>query len=125
MTSAERALYHQIHPAKLATDVTAAFLAAYFFWQHRLASALVMGFVPPIIVSAIVLSAASLESYRVSRFGKYVHRYMDNRLIDAGRLAGVGLLWIGAWHHEEIAMAAGVLIVAVCWARGAIVSLVK
>jgi hypothetical protein len=125
MTFAERALYHQIHPAKLATDITTACLAAYFFWQHRLASGLLMGFVPSVVVSAMVLRTANLEQYRVSRFGKYVRRYMDNRLVDAARLAGVGLLWIGAWHRQTITILAGASIIVACWSSGAILSMMN
>jgi len=125
MTFAERALYHQVQPAKLATDITTGCLAACFFWQHRLASGLLMGFVPSVVVSAIVLRTANLEQYRVSRFGRYVRRYMDNRLVDAARLAGVGLLWIGAWHRLAMLMLAGASIIVACWSRGAIVSMMK
>jgi hypothetical protein len=29
-------LFHQVHPAKLATDASIAVISLYFFWQHQL-----------------------------------------------------------------------------------------
>lgn len=40
MTLRERALYHQIHPVKLAVDWSAGLVSAVLLWRHRLAAAL-------------------------------------------------------------------------------------
>jgi hypothetical protein len=42
MTLKERMLYHQVHPAKLGTDIAAEVTSLYFFWQHELAPALLI-----------------------------------------------------------------------------------
>jgi hypothetical protein len=36
MEFTERVLYHQIHPLKLLTDVSTAFIATALLWNHRL-----------------------------------------------------------------------------------------
>ena len=36
MTLKEKILFHQVHPAKLATDAISAVISLYFFWQHAL-----------------------------------------------------------------------------------------
>jgi hypothetical protein len=46
----EKQLYHQVHPLKLATDITAAIVATYFFWFHEFWLALAWMFLPPIII---------------------------------------------------------------------------
>ena len=58
MTLKERALYHQIHPLKLGTDILASIVSLYFFWQHELLIALALHFLPPIIMSALLVRYA-------------------------------------------------------------------
>lgn len=36
MTPQEKALYHQIHPLKLFTDISAEVISLYLFWKRRL-----------------------------------------------------------------------------------------
>jgi len=40
MNLKEKILFHQVHPAKLATDILASIVSLYFFWQHDLVTAL-------------------------------------------------------------------------------------
>ena len=87
MTSRERVLYHQIHPAKLSTDVIAAVISLYCFWQHWLWMALILHFLPPIVASALVIQWADLDRQRRSAFGVYVKRMMT-RTVEAVRLGG-------------------------------------
>jgi len=117
MRFAERALYHQIHPLKLFTDVSTAFIAAALLWTHRFGEAMVVGFVPAIVVSAALLRWADLEPYRASRFGRYVSGFMTRR-VEAARFAGLVPLWGGAWFRSPLAMAAGVAWIAGCWLWG-------
>ena len=42
MTLKEKALYHQIHPLKLSTDILAAAVSLYLFWVHEPLPALVV-----------------------------------------------------------------------------------
>jgi hypothetical protein len=113
----ERVLYHQIHPLKLATDAATAFGAAALLWRHHLASGLILGLLPPLAVTAALLRWADLESYRTSRFGRYVSAFMTRR-IELARLAGMLPLWLGAWRRSLITMLAGVVWIVGCWLWG-------
>ena len=42
MSFAERALYHQIHPAKLFADTATALVAIDLFWRHALVPGLII-----------------------------------------------------------------------------------
>jgi len=117
MTPKEKALYHQIHPAKLATDLAASVISLYFFWQHQLVIALAIHFIPPLVASGLVIRYAALERYRDSAFGRYVARHMT-RLIEGVRLFGDIVTLIGAWYHDWLLIAAGFAIVLGAWGQG-------
>src|SRR5258708_12570119 len=76
MTPQEKTLYHQIHPLKLFTDISAEFVSLYLFWKHKLIAGLVVIFVPPILASALIIRLANLETYKQSAFARYVRLYM-------------------------------------------------
>jgi hypothetical protein len=63
---ADKALYHQIHPAKLLTDWATAFVAAYLLWEHALVAGLIVGFIPSVVASALVIRFADLERLKAS-----------------------------------------------------------
>ena len=113
----QKALYHQIHPLKLLTDWSSAFLAAYVFWRHRLVLGLAVGLLPPALISAALIAWANLEPHAESRFGRYVRRNMTRAMVVL-RLAGVLALWSSAWFHYGLGMCAGLLVVLAAWARG-------
>jgi len=69
VTFAERALYHQIHPAKLFADISTAVVGLDLFWRHELAPGLIIALLPPVLVSAVLLREADLERYRSSPMG--------------------------------------------------------
>jgi hypothetical protein len=117
MQFAERVLYHQIHPLKLFTDWSTAFIAAALLWNHRFGEAMVVGFVPSIVVTTVLLRWADLERYRASPFGRYVSGFMTRR-VEAARFAGLLPLWLGAWYRSPIAMIAGVVWIVGCWLWG-------
>jgi hypothetical protein len=120
MTLAERVLYHQIHPAKLLVDWTAGLVAAGLLWHHHLASALIVGLLPPVCASAILISdrfEPALQHYRTSAFGRYVARHMTHGM-EGLRLVGLVLLWWGSWHQRLAVAALGVIVVLAAWARG-------
>ena len=112
-----RLLYHQIHPLKLLTDWGTAAVAAWLLWDHRLGAALLVGFVPPILVTAILVRWADLEPYRDSSFGRYVARHMT-RAVEGLRLAGLAVAWGAAWAHRPLYTAGGVAIILGAWAWG-------
>jgi hypothetical protein len=121
MMFAEKALYHQIHPAKLGTDITASIVSLYLLWQHQLVAGLLVHFVPPIIASALVMAYVDLEQQRTSRFGRYVARMMT-RPIEAVRLFGDIVSVFGAWYRAPLVIAAGLAIVLAAWLSGLVTS---
>ena len=117
MAASDRVLYHQIHPLKLFTDVSTAATACYLLWEHRVAPAFVIGFVPSIVVSAVLITWADLEPYRRSPFGGYVGSFMTRR-VEIARFAGLVPLWGGAWARSARLIAAGVVWIIGCWLWG-------
>jgi hypothetical protein len=67
-------LFHQIHPAKLATDIGTAVISVYFFWQHDLVVGLLIHLIPSPIGSFVVIRFANLEHYKNSQLGAYLIR---------------------------------------------------
>ena len=113
----ERILYHQIHPAKLVTDIGTAIGATPLFWRHHPGEALALGFLPSIAVTAVLLRWGDLEPYRASRFGQFVKRYMTRR-VEMARLAGLIPLWGGAWFRLPLIIMAGAAWIVGCWLWG-------
>jgi hypothetical protein len=81
MTSQEKILYHQIHPLKLFTDISAEFVSLYLFWRHKLIAGLIVMFVPPIIASLLIIELVNLETYKQSAFGRYIRIYMTPSVV--------------------------------------------
>ena len=100
MTMKEKILFHQVHPAKLATDIAAAFISLYFFWQHDIVVSLLTHLVPPPIASFAVIHFANLESYKNSHLGAYLVRYMTSTA-QATRLVGDVIMVFAAWLPNE------------------------
>lgn len=117
MQREERLLYHQIHPLKLITDAATAIAAAGLLWRHQLGPAMLIGWIPPIAVSAALLRWADLEPYRSFVFGRYVRRFMTRR-VELARFAGLIFLWGGSWLRRPSLIAAGVVWILVCWLLG-------
>jgi hypothetical protein len=121
MTLRERALYHQIHPAKLAVDWSAGIVSAVLLWQHRLVAGLLWGVVPPLVASAPFLLGcldATLTRYRTSALGRHVARSMTRAMVGL-RLIGLLGLWLGAWRRQPLIIALGLALVVAAWVRGA------
>jgi hypothetical protein len=73
----ERKLYHQIHPLKLATDIGVTPISLYLLWQRRIAPAIVVGFVPPVVVSVVMMIwPPDLERLKRTALGQYISKYM-------------------------------------------------
>ncbi len=117
MTFAERALYHQVHPAKLFADLSTALVAIDLFWRHALAPGLIIALLPPLLVSAVLLREADLERYRSSPMGAYLRQFMPP-WVQAIRLFGVGVAFYAAWYHFPAGVISGLALVAICWANG-------
>ena len=117
MTLSEKILYHQIHPAKLATDIGAEVISLYLLWRHQLALGLITHFAPPIVASALLVPLGGFEAQKDSRFGRYVARHMT-RAVEAARFGGDIVMVFGAWFRSPIWIAAGLLVVIAAWASG-------
>jgi hypothetical protein len=117
LTFRERFLYHQIHPAKVFADWATALVAIDLFWRHELAAGLIVGLLPPVLVSAVLVSEAELERYRSSPMGAYLRRFMPP-WVQAVRLFGVGVAFYAAWHQVPSGVVVGLALVAICWANG-------
>ena len=117
MTFAERALYHQIHPAKLFADIATAVLAIDLFWRHALVPGMIIALLPPLLVSAVLLRESDLSRYRSSPMGAYLRRFMPP-WVQTVRLFGVALAFYASWHHVPAGIYGGLALVAVCWANG-------
>lgn len=117
MDSAEKRLYHQIHPAKLLTDWGMLALALYLLWRRRWRLALIVTFVPSIIASYLLIRYADLAPYKASPFGHYVARSMT-RSMEGVRFAGAGVMMLGAWQRRPWLLPVGLLIILAGWLRG-------
>jgi len=117
VTFAERALYHQIHPAKLFADTATALVAIDLFWRHALVPGLIIALLPPLLVSAVLLREGDLERYRSSPMGAYLRQFMPP-WVQAVRLFGVGVAFYAAWFHFPAGVVSGLALVAICWANG-------
>lgn len=115
----EKSLYHQIHPAKLATDVSTSAISTVLLWDHELLPGVLVGIIPSIIASVLIIRFLDLESYRRSRLGGYVGKYMTGGM-QGLRLVGQVIAWLGAWYRSPYAVGAGFLVILLAWARGKI-----
>jgi hypothetical protein len=113
----EKALYHQIHPAKLGTDVVFAFVSLYFFWQHQFIMALALHFIPPIVASFLIIRYLNLEAQKDSAFGRYIKRSMS-RAMEGLRFLGDIIMVIGAWEHQSALLLMGLVIILGAWLKG-------
>jgi hypothetical protein len=117
VTFREKALYHQIHPAKLAIDVLAAVVSLYFLWRHQLVIGLVTHFAPPIAASALLLRFGNFERQKTGVFGRYIAWHMT-RAVEALRLGGDLVMAIGAWFRSPALIIGGLMIVLAAWISG-------
>ena len=117
MNFAERALYHQIHPAKLFADIATALVAIDLFWRQALVPGLIIALLPPLLVSAVLMREADFERYRASPMGAYLRQFMPP-WVQALRLFGVGVAFYAAWYQFPAGVISGLALVAICWANG-------
>lgn len=117
MTLSERILYHQIHPVKVGTDVSAALAALVLFWRHRLLAGAVVSIIPPVIASTFLISYADLAPYQHSAGGRYLKRAMTGWM-QSFRFVGFAVMLLGAWKHARDAVAGGIALIALGWFHG-------
>jgi hypothetical protein len=116
LTRQERYLVHQIHPAKLATDISVSAVSTLLFWQHRLVPGLVVFTVPAPIASALAMRA-DLSEYRDSAAGRYVLAHMPPSMQAVRALSAITMA-VGGWRRRPGLILAGVVLVGLGWSHG-------
>jgi hypothetical protein len=117
LTFKEKKLYHQIHPLKLATDISVSIVTTYLLWHHNIFWFLIFCLAPSVIASLLIIRFVSLKNLKESSLGKYIEKYMTST-IEAMRMMGQIIVWIAAWYHLPFIMVIGYLIVIAAWCRG-------
>ena len=114
MLTREKLLYHQIHPLKLAVDVTTSVTSSWLLWRHHLWLGMIAGWVPSIVVTFAMVRWMDFTRQRDSAFGHYLARHMT-RTAEGVRFAGQFGMWVGAWFHAFWAIGAGAAVVILGW----------
>ncbi len=117
MTPQEKALYHQIHPLKLLTDISAEVISLYLFWKRKLFAGLGVLFLPPILASLLITRLVNLEPYKQSAFGNYLRTYMTPSAVTV-RVLGTVVTHVGAWYRKPLLVPLGLGLVLAGWLRG-------
>jgi len=117
LTAEERMLLHQVHPAKLAVDISASVLSSLLLWDHRLAAGLGVHYLAPVLGSALIFRFVNVDVLADTSAGRYLLSHMPPRFV-ALRLAGDTLMTIGAWRRRPDWIIGGVLLVAAGWSHG-------
>jgi hypothetical protein len=120
----DRVLLHQVHPVKLAADISASLISNTLLWRHRLVAGIVTRYALPIAGSVIVLSAADVEGLRGTAAGRYVLANMSPAAV-AVRLAGDVVMALGSWYRRPRLIGLGLLIVVAGWSQGLLGEAVK
>jgi hypothetical protein len=109
-------LLHQVHPAKLATDIAADVVSTWLMWQHRPRTALLVAHTAAAVASATV-TRWDLSSIQATRRGQYVLIHMPPAA-QALRYLGQVLAWYAAYRHRPAGIVAGHLLVVAGWSAG-------
>lgn len=117
MTLKEKILYQQIHPLKLLVDFCTGFYCCYLLWQHHIFLFLLLFLFPSVIVTFLLVRFASLENLKSSAFGRYVKKHMTT-VVEAIRLVGQIIIWLGGWYHQAIIILVGFLVILAGWCKG-------
>jgi hypothetical protein len=116
MRLAEGALIHQVHPAKMGTDVAAAVVSSALLWREHPMAAVAVRCVLPLAASAVVLSVADLDRLSRTRRARYVLAHMPPSA-QAVRMAGDALMGLGAYRRSAPLLLAGAAVVAAGWSH--------
>jgi len=113
----ERIVVHQVHPFKLATDWFTAVAAGWLFWNHEMVTALLVGFVPSIVVSLYMIMRVDLGRLADTPLGKYVAS-PRTRPSDGIRFLGLAIAWWGAWMNQVLPVGVGLAVILIGWGKG-------
>ena len=114
MQLADKVLLHQVHPAKITADVTAAVISNVLLWKARPRAALAVRILLPVTSSLAVLGLADHEALAATAQGRYVRAHMPPSA-QALRLAGDSVMARGARRHKLTLMLAGAAVIAAGW----------
>ena len=117
MNIPEKNLYQQIHPVRLLTDWATGLYACFLLWQQELVSAMVIAFIPSLIVSLIIVRFVDLERTKNSPFGRYYKRTYT-KTIDLIRFGGFVVMAGGSWGQSLPAVGIGLVIIIGTWTYG-------
>ena len=109
---------HQVHPAKLATDISASIVSSIYFWKRRPIEGIVTALVPPIIASSLVMRT-DLSWLENTTPGQYVLSHMPPAA-QAVRLSGAAIMAYGSWQRRPGIVVLGLLVVVAVWSDGII-----
>ena len=112
-----RVLYHQVHPLKLAMDISTAVGSLVLLAEHRISVALGVMFIPSILVSAVLVSRGNFSKTHESRVGAYLRRYMT-KTMQGVRFLGIGVAAVGAWLHVWWLLPVGAAVILWGWFGG-------
>lgn len=112
----EKKLYHQIHPLKLLTDWVTGVIALYLLWSHQIITALIVMFIPSILVSIVIIKYVNLEKMKKSSFGSYIQRFMTKGM-EIVRFFGFAIMILGAWFNLISLIFCGLIIILIGWLR--------
>jgi hypothetical protein len=91
-------LLHQVHPAKLATDIGADVVSTWLMWHRRPRTALLLAHTAAALASATV-TRWDLSSLQTTCRGRYVLIHMPPSAQAMGYLGQV-VAWYAAYHHR-------------------------
>ena len=114
---ADRVLYHQVHPLKLAIDIVSAMIGLVLLTRHRLSAGVLTLLVPPALISTHLVMVGRLEYLPATRLGRYVRHHMT-ATAQMLRLIGMLAMSVGAWWHNWLLVLLGATAIARVWARG-------
>jgi hypothetical protein len=114
MQLADKMLLHQVHPAKIAADVTASVISNFLLWKARPKAALAVRALLPIAGSLAVLGLADLEALAATARGQYILAHMPPSA-QALRLVGDSVMGIGSRRHKLTLVLAGAAVIAAGW----------
>ena len=112
----ETYLLHQVHPAKLAADISASIISTGLFWRGRYREGLVSALALPLVASALV-ARGDCSWLKGTAAGRYVLAHMPP-WAQAVRLGGAALRGYGSWKRRPRLIALGLLVVVGGWCKG-------
>lgn len=113
----DRLVLHQVHPVKLAADISASVISNVLLWRHHLGPALSVRYMLPAAGSAITLQLGDVDSLRDTPQGRYVLSHMPPEAM-AVRLTGDAIMAWGSWRRSPKLILIGVAVVLAGWSHG-------